>query len=208
MRDMLRLLAPSFVNLEYQGYKEDFSDAPKYWNWTDLNLIENCRVCEIPSRGCAATDVITWMLHAKNYLNKLIVCKAYVKFKTATGVETEHDTFFDEACNGAIKKAKEYWTEEYESATYTIDHSCEFGSYENNVPYGEDDDEYCSTAEIKTIWDIKNKTTMNMRVIILSFSLLQIRQLIRDSRTNGQSCRELFLITLDLMSEKVLQSGD
>ena len=48
---------------------------------------------------------------------------------------------------------------EKHTARFQTDHFCDFGSYENNVPVGSEEDQYCSTAGIKTIWDFKKKNS-------------------------------------------------
>lgn len=157
VREHLLYLANNgrFVDLEFQDYKEDFSDAPKYWTYRDLNMIEECRICELPSPKCPAPEMIQWMIRAKNYLNKLTVCRGYMKYKTAYGDYTEHCTKFSTAYTEAKKQAMKNYTDMVAEATFIRADSAAFGSYENNVPVGEGDEEFCSTAGIRTIWNIQ-----------------------------------------------------
>ena len=51
LREEINMLAPHFVNQEFTDYKEDLSDFPKMWTYSDLIEAEDCRVCEHPGVG-------------------------------------------------------------------------------------------------------------------------------------------------------------
>jgi len=146
VRNILKSLAPKFYDLEYEEYKEDFSDFPKKWSWRDLNIIEECRICEIPSVGCAVPEIISWMIRAMNYLNKLTVISCSVKGKLTSGYGSVHDPPFSESINTALREARED-AEEYD---FQGD-SSRIYAWSGNTHYKRNPNGYCGYAQFQNI---------------------------------------------------------
>ena len=154
IQDILKDLAPYFLNNEYDGYDLGQLNKPKYWSYSDLNDIDDCRICELPPHGVPVTATIQWMIHARNYLNKLLICRAKAKFKAASGSGVRHVTEFPTAYSEAIDYAMEDYNEERSNMIFREAYSVEFGAYENNCPYGSDGVSHCSSSVFMTIHNI------------------------------------------------------
>lgn len=166
---ILKTLAPHFYNLDFQEYKEDFSDFPKQWSWRDLNIIEDCRICEIPSVGCAATDMISWMINAKNYINKLTVSLCKIKGKAISASGSIHDPPFSESINTAISRAVESASESSFQGVLTTIYA-----WSGNTHYTHDPDGYCGYANLRSIRVEKllTHTEINGSFIVAGYSYM------------------------------------
>ena len=98
IRDAVYRLAPNFVNMEFDDYKDDLSDFPKMWDYYTLVNAEGCRICEHPGVGsCNAAGWAEWLKSVKNAINKLTA----VRFSGVAGTYlsrsgAEHDPPFSE----------------------------------------------------------------------------------------------------------------
>ena len=73
IRESIYTLAPYFVNMEFDDYKEDLSDFPKMWSFRELVNAEGCRICEHPGVGSRISEWGKWLKAIRNTLNKLTV---------------------------------------------------------------------------------------------------------------------------------------
>ena len=91
IRDAIYRLAPNFVNMEFDDYKDDLSDFPKMWDYYDLANSEGCRICECPGTGSSnAAGWAEWLKSVKNAINKLTA----VKFSGISGTYLSWGYFF------------------------------------------------------------------------------------------------------------------
>ena len=152
IRDAVYRLAPNFVNMEFDDYKDDLSDFPKMWDYYDLVNSEGCRICECPGTGSSnAAGWAEWLKSVKNAINKLTA----VKFSGISGTYlsrsgAEHDPPFSESISTALREALE--GEPY-SGTFSS-FPQEFYSWSGNTDYYRNSDGergYCGYAQSRSI---------------------------------------------------------
>ena len=152
IRDAIYRLAPNFVNMEFDDYKDDLSDFPKMWSYHELIDAEGCRICEHPGTGsCNAAGWAEWLKAVKNAINKLTA----VNFSGVSGTYlsrsgSEHDPPFSESISTALREALE--GEPY-SGTFSS-FPQEFYSWSGNTDYKKNSDVekgYCGYAQSRSI---------------------------------------------------------
>lgn len=138
IRDAVYRLAPNFVNMEFDDYKEDLSDFPKMWSYRELIDSEGCRICEHPGMGSYnAAEWSEWLKTVKNAINKL----SAVNFSGVSGTYlfrsgSEHYPPFSESISTALRVALE--GEPY-SGTFSS-FPQEFYSWSGNTDYDKSSD--------------------------------------------------------------------
>ncbi len=151
IRESIYTLAPYFVNMEFDDYKEDLSDFPKMWSFRELVNAEGCRICEHPGVGSRISEWGKWLKAIRNTLNKLTV----INFTDVSGEDFSrygavHDppfeesisTVLDQTLRGDPNKGK------FNSFPQT------FCSWSGNTDYKMDPDGtkgYCGYAQSKSI---------------------------------------------------------
>ena len=66
IRESIYTLAPYFVNMEFDDYKEDLSDFPKCGVYELVNA-EGCRICEHPGVGSRISEWAEWLKVGQKY---------------------------------------------------------------------------------------------------------------------------------------------
>lgn len=107
LRAAVHGLAPHFVNLDFDDYKDDLSDFPKMWTLSDL-ITEERNIAEFPGRGATSEQWKAWFQAMRKAINKL-TC---IKFSGITGTTlsrsgTIHDPPFSESISTALSRALE-----------------------------------------------------------------------------------------------------
>lgn len=105
LRTAVYELAPHFVNLDFDDYKNDLSDFPKMWTSGDL-ITEERNIAEFPGRGAISDQWKPWFQAMRKAINKL-TC---IKFSGITGTTLSrsgatHDPPFSEAISTALNNA-------------------------------------------------------------------------------------------------------
>ena len=103
IRESIYTLAPYFVNMEFDDYKEDLSDFPKMWSFRELVNAEGCRICEHPGVGSCISEWGKWLKAIRNTLNKLTV----INFTDVSGEDFSrygavHDPPFEESISTVL----------------------------------------------------------------------------------------------------------
>ena len=152
IRNAVYMLAPYFVNMEFEDYREDLSDFPKMWSYGNLIESEDCRICELPGKGSFnAPAWSAWLKAVKNAINKLTAVnftKVSGQYFSRSG--SEHDPPFSESISTALREALE--GEPY-SGTFSS-FPQEFYSWSGNTDYYRDSDGergYCGYAQSRSI---------------------------------------------------------
>ena len=102
----IRTLAPSFVNMEYDDYKEDLSDFPKMWTYADLIREDGCELYDWSSHGEMCQGGGKWLKAMKNALNRLTVIKCHrLKGTSISRSGSKHDPPFGESIGTAMEQA-------------------------------------------------------------------------------------------------------
>ena len=152
IRDAVYDLAPYFVNMEFNDYKEDLSDFPKMWSCSELIEAEECRICEYPGPGsCNAAGWSEWLKAVKNAINKLTA----VNFSGVSGSYFSrsgsiHDPPFSESISTALQRALSGEPKKGSFSSFPQ----EFYSWSGNTDYKMDSDGtkgYCGYAQSRSI---------------------------------------------------------
>ena len=99
-------IAPYFANLQYDEYKEDWSDFPKMWSYHDLVQEEGCRLYEFAPYGSVCEHGGRWLRAIRNALDRLTVIRPTdVYGKTLKRNGSEHDPPFEESIGKAMQLA-------------------------------------------------------------------------------------------------------
>ena len=97
-----------FVNVGWEDFKEDYSDFPRMWTYSDLVRQEGCRLYEFAKAGDLCRGGGEWLRQIRNAIDKLTVIRAERVCGTMTERSgTEHDPPFDEAIGTAMRRAFE-----------------------------------------------------------------------------------------------------
>ena len=116
LQKQLKDLTPSFYKIPLELTLDSSTGYFKRWSWNELNTDPSCRICELPVKGCPRASVVQWMIHAKNYLNKLVIldgAEGGYSFYGKHYEETGHtpsigiDSTVEQSVNYAIKDAHE-----------------------------------------------------------------------------------------------------
>ena len=109
MKGILRTIssiARDFVNIEWEEFKEDYSDFPKRWTYRDLVMEPNCRLYEFAKYGSLVENGGEWLKQIRNAIDKLTVIRANEMFGVSlTRSGSEHDPPFDESIGTAMQRA-------------------------------------------------------------------------------------------------------
>ena len=109
MKGILRTIssiARDFVNIEWEEFKEDYSDFPKRWTYRDLVMEPNCRLYEFAKYGLLVENGGEWLKQIRNAIDKLTVIRANEMFGVSlTRSGSEHDPPFDESIGTAMQRA-------------------------------------------------------------------------------------------------------
>lgn len=151
IRDAVYSLAPYFINMEFENYKEDLSDFPKKWSSRELIEAEDCRICEHPGAGSTFSVWADWLKAVRNTLNKLTA----VEFSKVSGTYlyrtgSTHDPPFSESISTALQKALD--GDPRQGTFFTFPQ--EFYSWSGNTDYKKNSDGekgYCGYAQSRSI---------------------------------------------------------
>ena len=104
--DAISRLAPSFVNLGWEEFEDDFSDFPKMWTYRDLVREPDCRLYEFAPYGSLRENGGEWLKQIKNALDRLTVIKAGTVYGVSLSrYGARHDPPFGEAIGDAMEEA-------------------------------------------------------------------------------------------------------
>ena len=151
LREEINMLAPSFVNQEFTDYKEDLSDFPKMWTYSDLIDAEDCRVCEHPGVGSTTDKWSEWFTFMRNVINKLTM----VNFTGICGTAlsrsaARHDPPFSESISTVMREVME--GDPRKDTFYSFPQ--EFYAWSGNTDYKKDRDGkngYCGYAQSRSL---------------------------------------------------------
>ena len=174
--ESIRILAPYFVNMGYDDYKEDYSDFPKMWTYADLVQEEGCDIYSYPRFGDLAKGGGRWLKAMKACLDRLtvIVCNEVGGTRT-TRSGAEHDPPFDESISNALSKAAESERTVRFSGDFPLSVSAWSGNTHWCCPRESDKDSkdgYCGYAEsasyrIETVENWLWKGEFDLRLVAL-----------------------------------------
>lgn len=151
IRNAIHYLAPYFVNMEFDDYKEDLSDFPKMWTFAELIESEDCRICEYPGRGALVHEFSDWFKMVRNAINKL----TSVNFTGVSGSmrsrsASHHDPPFGESISTVMQKVMENKPSEGSFSSFPQ----VFYAWSGNTDYKKDKDGtngYCGYAESRDL---------------------------------------------------------
>lgn len=147
----IRLLAPYFVNMGFSDYKEDFSDFPKMWTYSDLIQEECCELYAWAGRDSMCRNGGAWLKAMKNALNKLTVIKCHpIRGEVFSRSGSKHDPPFDESIGTALEQAMENDGRRDFSGGFPLDVYGWSGNTHWCCPRKDDEDSkdgYCGYAE-------------------------------------------------------------
>ena len=104
----IHTLAPNFVNMEFADYKEDLSDFPKMWTYSDLIQEDGCELYEWAGVYSSCKVGGKWLKAMKNALNRLTVIKCQkMRGTVVTRSGSKHDPPFGESIGTAMSEAME-----------------------------------------------------------------------------------------------------
>jgi hypothetical protein len=147
----IEYMASSFVNAEWDGYKEDFSDFPKMWTYRELVMERGCGMYAFASSGDLLVNGGEWLKTMKNALDRLHVIQCGEITGTAASASgSRHDPPFGESIGDAMSQAMR---ERTESRTHSVPSS--FHAWSGNTHWccpRKDDPEskngYCGYAQL------------------------------------------------------------
>ena len=158
MKGILRTIssiARDFVNIEWEEFKEDYSDFPKRWTYRDLVMEPNCRLYEFAKYGSLVENGGEWLKQIRNAIDKLTVIRANEMFGVSlTRSGSEHDPPFDESIGTAMQRAfdtmgKSVHNGSFPSSIYAWSGNthwkCPNPDYEGDPEYNQDG--YCGYAQ-------------------------------------------------------------
>lgn len=117
----IRALVPYFVNMGFKDYKEDLSDFPKMWTYSDLIQEDGCELYEWAGRYSMCKGGGEWLKAMKNALNKLTVIKCHqIKGTSTSRSGSKHDPPFGESIGTAMSLAMENGTTRKYSGTFPV----------------------------------------------------------------------------------------
>lgn len=106
LADAVARLAPSFVNLEWEEFADDYSDFPRMWTYGDLIQDPGCRLCEFAPYGSLREGGGEWLRRIRNALDRLTVVRAGTVYGVAYARNgSRHDPPFGEAIGDAMDEA-------------------------------------------------------------------------------------------------------
>ena len=104
----IHTLAPYFVNMGFDDYKEDLSDFPKMWTYADLIQEDGCELYEWSGRYTLCKDGGKWLRALKNAIDRLTVIKCQgIRGTSVTRSGSEHDPPFGDSIGTAMRLAME-----------------------------------------------------------------------------------------------------
>lgn len=151
LRSLVYDLAPYFVNIEFNDYKNDLSDFPKMWTLQEL-ITEDSNIAETPGRGSTFNEWKKWFKAMQKAINKL-TC---VKFSGITGTTLSrsgntHDPPFSESINTAMENAMKDEPSRDEFRSFPQ----QFYAWSGNTDYRYDKDTgehgYCGYAQSRSL---------------------------------------------------------
>ena len=151
LRGMVYELAPYFVNIKFDDYKDDLSDFPKMWTLGEL-VTEDCNIAETPGRGATSLAWKTWFKSMQTVINKL-TC---IQFSGITGTVlsrsgSTHDPPFSKSINTAMENAMKNDPSRSDFSSFPQ----QFYAWSGNTEYRYDKDTgergYCGYAQSRSI---------------------------------------------------------
>jgi len=99
-------IAYNFLNRDFDGYRDDWSDFPRMWQYEDLVKEDGCRLYEYAQPGDLCEMGGEWLKQIRNAIDKLTV----VRCRDAWGTQyarygMEHDPPFDKSIGTAMERA-------------------------------------------------------------------------------------------------------
>ena len=152
---MIRTISPYFVNTGFGDYKEDLSDFPRMWSYSDLTMEEDCNLYDWASRRSPCKDGGGWLRAIRTAIDKLTVIKCPGLAGTAvTRSGSVHDPPFEESISTALSNAKENEQTKAGPQTFPFDVYAWSGNTHWCWPTKDDEDSkdgYCGYAESKAV---------------------------------------------------------
>jgi len=152
---MIKSIAPSFVNRDFDDYKEDLSDFPKMWTYRELVEEEGCNLYDFAGKYTPCKDGGAWLRAIRKAIDKLTV----IKCPGMTGTQVsrsgnKHDPPFDESISTALELAFKNTSTSTYSGTFPVSVYGWSGNTHWCWPRKDDEDSkdgYCGYAESRAI---------------------------------------------------------
>ena len=106
--EQIESIAGRFVNIEWEDFKDDWSDFPKMWTYADLVKERNCRLYEYAKCGSLCMNGGDWLKQIRNAIDHLtVIVPEQVYGESISRSGAIHDPPFNQSIGDAMQQAME-----------------------------------------------------------------------------------------------------